>query len=359
LVSESFWVEFRPLGTARIEPGNLIGLLNILYNSGRPFRFYVANCESAVVEGRRAVRFFFELLDRSIGEHVARIVEATLDVEAVEAEPPRVAYERCLELELAKHYAFPVCSLKGKVDLNPVDGIVEALTGGAGAFEVFARGDPEARLGIYKYIRDKIRGKASFSKALSDTLFGVLAEATVQRDPKDISRGRQWKEDPSVRKELEAAEDKLNRNHFACEFKIYGGRDNVEAVMAALPSALNRFRRFKMARRVEAPMRLIKPSRHSLRNAFSNLWKAALAAIFVAAYHFGFFNPLRLGWVDMLVAALAVASFFPLHSLLRKRNPVVLSAEELSLIVGLPSSVGRLPVELGGAPFSRKSLAKG
>lgn len=365
MTGEGFWVELRPLGTARIEPRSFIGLLNVLYNSGKPFRFYMANCESAVVEGRRAVRFFLELPERSVGEYVARIVEATLDVEAVEAEPPRTVYERCLELELSKHYALPLCLLEGKVDLNPVDMIVEALSGGAGAFEVFARGDPGARLGIYKYIHGKIRGKASFSKTVSDTLFGMLSEATVQRDPKDISReawwrySRQWKEDPIVRRELEAVERKLNRNHFTCEFKIYGGRDNVEAVMAALPSAENRFRRFKTARRVKAPSKLVKPSRHSFRNASSNLWKTAPAAILVAAYHFGLFNPLRLGWVDMLMAALAVASIFPLIAFLGKRKPVVLSMEELSLVIGLPSSIGRLPIEHGGPPFSRKSLAKG
>ena len=365
MASESFWVELRPLGTARIEPRSLLGVLNILYNSGRSFRFYMANCESTIVEGRRTVRFFLELPNRNVGEHMARIVEATLDVEAVEAKPPQTMYERCLELELAKHYALPVCPLEGKVDLNPVDGIVEALSGGAGALEVLAHGDPGARLGIYKYIHSKTHGKASFSKTVSETLFGVLAEATVQRDPKDISReawwrySRQWKEDPIVRKELEAVEEKLNMNHFTSEFKIYGSRDIVEAVVAALPSAINRFKRFKTTKRAKSPMRLLKPSRHTLRNVLRNFWKAVPAAILGVAYYFGLFNPLRLGWVDMSVAALAVGSVFPLHSLLRKRNPIVLSAEEISLIVGLPSSVGKLPIEHGGPPFSRKSLAKG
>jgi hypothetical protein len=364
LTGEGFWVELRPLGTARIESRSLIGLLNVLYNSGKPFRFYMANCESTVVEGRRAVRFFLELSERNVGEHAARIVEATLDVEAVEAEPPRTIYERCLELELSKHYALPLCLLEGKVDLNPVDVIVEALSGGTGAFEVFARGDPGARLGIHKYIYSKIGGKASFSKTVSDIFFGALAEATVQRDSKDISReawwrySRQRKEDLIIRKELKAIEEKLNMNLFTCEFKIYGSRDDVEAVMAALPSAMNMFRRFKASGRVEAPMKLLKPSRHSLRNAFRNFWKVAPAAILAMAYHFDLFNPLRLGWVDLSVAALAVVSIFSLLPFLRKRNPIVLSAEEISLIIGLPSSVGKLPIEHGGPPFSRKSLAK-
>jgi hypothetical protein len=316
------------------------------------------------MEGRRVVRFFLELPERVLGEYVAKLIEASMDVEVVEAQPPRTVYERCLDLELAKHYSVPICPMDLNMDLNPVDGIIEALSRGVAAFEVVARGDPGAKYGIRKYLYERTRRRPGLTKALTDIAVDFLGEATIQRDPKDISReawwryGRQWKGDPLVRKELLAAEEKLGRNHFTCEVKAYGGRENVKTLLDALPSIMNRLRRFKTTRKVEAPSRMVAPSKHRLRNAFSNLWKIAPPAILAAAYHFGLFNPLRLSWIDMLVSSLAIASIFPLLALLRKRNPIVLSVEELSLIVGLPTSGRRLPIELGGMPLSRKSLAK-
>ncbi|MHA1835972.1 MAG: hypothetical protein ACTSYQ_03490 [Candidatus Odinarchaeia archaeon] len=100
-----------------------------------------------------------------------------MDVEVVEAEPPKAVYGRCLDLQLAKHYALPICPLGGNMDLNPVDGIVGALSGDIGALEVIACGDPKAKLGIRKYIYERTHRKASMTKAFTDIAVGVLAEA--------------------------------------------------------------------------------------------------------------------------------------------------------------------------------------
>ncbi|MHA1835973.1 MAG: hypothetical protein ACTSYQ_03495 [Candidatus Odinarchaeia archaeon] len=59
-----FWVEVRPLSTAKIKPKNLACLLEVLHSSGKPFRFFIVNCESPVVKGRRVVRFFLEPPDK-------------------------------------------------------------------------------------------------------------------------------------------------------------------------------------------------------------------------------------------------------------------------------------------------------
>jgi hypothetical protein len=358
-------MEVRPLSTAKVKPRNLAGLLEVLHSSGRPFRFFLVNCESGVVEGRRVVRFFLELPDEYLGEHVANLLRASMDVEVVEAEPPKAVYERCLDLELARHYALPTCAFGESVDLNPVDGIVGALSSGVGAFEVAARGDPKAKLGIYQYIHERTHRKAGVTKAFTDVAVGILAEASVQRDVKGISReawwryGRQWKQDSWRKAEVEAAGKKLQQNLFTCEVKAYGTSEGVETILSTLPSAMNRLRRFKAVRRVEAPMRLARPGRHGLRNALSHLWKILPPATLVAAYYSGLFNPLRLAWVDVVTLALAVAFVFPLLAVFRRRNPVVLSVDELALMVGLPTAVGRLPVELGAMPLSRKPLAKG
>jgi len=161
-----------------------------------------------------------------------------------------------------------------------------------------------------------------------------------------------------MKAEVEAAEKKLHQNLFMCEVKAYGTSEGVKTILDALPSAMNRLRRFKTARTVEAPARLARPSGHVLKNTLSHLWKILPPAMLAVAYYFGLFNPLRLAWVDVATFALAVVSVFPLLTFFRKRNLVVLSVDELSLIVGLPTAVGRLPIELGGTPLSRKSLAK-
>ena len=99
----AFWIEVRPLKTAKFEPGNLAGILEILYNLRKSFRFYVVNAESPIVKGRRTVRFFFEFPDETMKSHVSKVLSASLNVEVLEAQPPKTAFKMGVELELARH----------------------------------------------------------------------------------------------------------------------------------------------------------------------------------------------------------------------------------------------------------------
>lgn len=126
-------------------------------------------------------------------------------------------------------------------------------------------------------------------------------------------------------------------------------------VTDALPSAINRFKRFKTRRLIKAPTeKLKKPSKYFIRNLLSLIWWIAPLTILGLTWLIGLFNPLRLDLIDQTIVALAIASSFLSIIFLRARRPLVLSTDELSLMVGMPTAVGRLPVELGSIPPSRR-----
>jgi len=369
--ADGFWVEVKPLITSELKPGSFAPVLESLFNSGKPFRFLAVDVEDPNVEGKRVVRFFLQLPDRNMIEQLSNVVRALLDVEIVKAQPPKRQYRRCVDLELARDYAVPVCHLTEKPSINLIDRIVAALGGSGAALEIVARGDSKAAAGIQKWIYDKTHHGPSMSKAFSDIGVGVVAEATVQRYPRDISReawwkyGRQYKTDPWGKEEIKEAETKLHRSLFTCNVRIYGNSpENIQTIKDALPSAMNRFRAFKTERKVvEVQNELEKPSRYWFRNnLLCRLWWATPLAVLFLSWFMGLFNPLRMISspsslsADMVVLTISIFSAFPLYWMFRKRHPIVLSTDELAQIVGLPSAIGKLPVALGRVPTARMQL---
>jgi len=66
----------------------------------------------------------------------------------------------------------------------------------------------------------------------------------------------------------------------------------------------------------------------------------------------------RFEFIDMAIIVTAALSAVAISLLLRRKNSAVLSIPELSLILSLPSAIGRLPVELGITPLSREALPR-
>ena len=355
-----YWIEIRPLATGRFEAGNFKQVLGILYNNGKPFRFFMVNSQSSVAERNRAVKFFLQLADEGLARYVARYISATMDVEVVEAKPPTETHPELVEFEMKKDYALPICELGEKHQENPIDKIVTALSiDEKGAFEVTAVADPKAIGSITNY-KLRITGeRESPSHVAVDVISGILGamiDAMIGRPPPKPNR-KERKLGPTVKAEADAAEKKLNRSLFTCSIKAYGGRrETLKRITEALPSALNNFRWYKTSKTVNAPSVLTRPSRCTVQNALNNLcWITPLLFI-VLSIVTGWLNPLRLGVLDILITIMALLSGIPFYILIRRRKPIVLSLEELSIVVGLPTAFKRLPVEPGATVQTRAYL---
>jgi len=355
-----FWIEVRPLRTtSEISPESLRGILDVLHNSGKPFRFLAVGAPDPELMGKRTVRFYFEFPDEETKRYFKNLFTASLDVEVHENEPSKMHFERCVELELARHFAHPVLRPESP-SMPPLDGICSALADG-GAFEVVACGDVGAKTAVHQFVYDRMHGKPSFAKAVINTVFDVYEEAAIERDIKDVSREAWWsyrryRDDKWVQKEVADAEKKMHENLFACEVRLYGNKMQIENLKQALPSDMNRFRAFKTLKKVFAPQPLKKPRRIMLRNVLNPLWWITPLGMIAASWYFGIFNPFRLGMIDLIILTVAAFASAVLAFALKKKNPIVLSASELSAIVGLPSSPGRLPLKFGTSAFSMKPL---
>ena len=358
-----FWIEVRPLRAARSAgSGSIRGVLDVLHNSGRPFRFVAVGAPDPELMGKKTVRFYFEFPDEESKRYFTNLFTAMLDVEIHEEAPPRLRFERRADLELARHYAHPVVRPESS-SMLPLDGICSALAEG-GAFEVVACGDAAAKTAVHQFVYDRMHGKPSFARAVADAALDVYQEAAIQRDVKDVSREAWWsyrryRDDRWVQREVADAERKMHENLFTCEVRLYGDKVQIENMKQALPSGMNRFRVFRTLRKAVFPQPLKKPRRITLRNILNPLWWIAPIGLVGAAWFFGVFNPFRLETLDLTVLAGAALTSAVLAFLLRRRNPIVLSVSELSALVGLPSSPGRLPVRFGTSTFSMKPLPGG
>jgi len=353
------WVEVRPLASGKFELRNFGGVLDYLYNTGKPFRFFAVNCPSVKVEGLRSVRFFLQLPNVDLADRVANVLRTSLDAEIIEgSEPPVRVYERCAEFELRNTYALPICSHKETPYTNPVDTVVGALTRGDAALEVLAVEDRRARGGILRYVGRKTGKSASFADAMVDAATGILGGFFGGRQSRPEDK-RQL--DPFVKERVDAAGWKVNRNLFRCELRAYGDGETVEAIGEAFPFAYNRLRVSRFSRTVEAPAReLCRPRGRELKAALlSFLWLIPLLLIPSTAFLLGVFDPLRLANVDLTVIMLTVIPSAVLYAVFRSRPVLVLCTDELSLIVGVPTAVDRLPVETGTARITRKQFAFG
>lgn len=353
------WVEVRPLPSGKFEVGNFSSVIDYLYNIGKPFRFYAVNCPSGKVEGLRTVRLFLQLQGGDLAERLANALKSTMDVEViVGSEPPRKVYPLCAEFALKGYSAQPVCPHKQKPEVNPLDVIIGALSEADSALEVLAVEDRKGKLDIQQYISKKLGKSASFANALMDqavaignAIAGVPPPRKKKCGPKEI--------DVFIKTRVDAAAWKGSLNLFRCEVKAYGDAKTVEAIGEALPSsALNRFRMAKRLRAVEAPPKeLGKPKGREVKASLLRLTAAVPPLLFVFAWLFlGAINPLRLANVDLFAVALAAASTAALLLVFRKPEPLILCRDELSLIVGIPTAVGRLPVETGTARLTREQL---
>jgi hypothetical protein len=139
----------------------------------------------------------------------------------------------------------------------------------------------------------------------------------------------------------------------------------VQAIKKALPAApTNRLKTFKTTKKPKQhPATTLRvPTRYIVRNnVLCRLWWAIPLSILLFAGVLGFFNPLKLfssGFISADLAPLGLAVFFAvcLFVAFRKRQPIVLSTQELSQIIGLPTAIAKLPIALGKVPVSRTQL---
>jgi len=363
------WVEVKPLITSELKSGNFLPVLEALYNFAKPFKFCVADTEDKNASGRRLVRFFIQFQDEQTKKQMSNIIRALLNVEVVEAKPPERQYLCNADLELAKNYALPIISFQDKSEVNLIDRLVATVAGSGIDIEVLAQGDSKAAIGIQKYIYEKIYRKAGMSDVFFDQGLGLLSEIAVGSSTKkekgeQTGKAQQRKNDPWTKEVVKNAEIKLHSFLFTCRIIIRGDSlEKVQAVRNALPSAMNRFKTFKTEKEQNKSKNLPdKPSRYGLRNTvLSRLWWITPICILSLAGLLGVFNPVRLASspvlsVDSVPIVFAVSSAICLFIVFRKRQPIVLSTQELAQIIGLPTASEKLPIALGQVPVSRMQL---
>ncbi|MDR0373009.1 MAG: hypothetical protein LBI79_05580 [Nitrososphaerota archaeon] len=368
LASSKCWVEVRPLITCELAAANFVPVLDALYNLAKPYRFRVAATNDRGVNKCQQVRFFFQFSDEQTKKQMSNIIRALLDVEVASANPPELLYAFRLDLELAKNYALPIVSGQEEMQVNLIDRLTASIiTGCDTCLEVTAQADPNAALGIQKYLYEKIHPTPGLSREfLNQDLLGGL-DAISGKDAqtgstKQRRKSGQGRSDPWVRACIKNAERKLCSKLFTCQIVIQSNSlQNAQAVKNALPAAMNRFRTFKTQKKPQSSTDLRTPSRYGLRNnILCRLWWIIPMTLLLSAGGLGLFNPLNMsasafsiefGFLS-LVGLLAVCFF----AAFRKRQPIVLSTQELSQIVGLPTATEKLPIALGKVPLSRMQL---
>lgn len=359
----SSWIEIRPSQTGKFEAGNFRQVLKVLYNNGKPFRFFMANCPSSLVEGRRSVKFFLELTDRNLAEYLAKYMRTTMDVEVLEAKPPRQTYSECVEFQMECHYGLPICEVGEKCMENPVDAIVACLSMiENAAFEVTAVADPKAAAGIRDYKARLTGEKKTPDQIAVDIIVGILDgmisgfTGGAPSKPKDERSRKDGGLPPEIKTKVEAAEKKIFGNLFTCTVKAYGEKETLKRISEALPAALNGFKPYKTTKISVAPTKLKRPNRVPVQNVLNKLsWITPLLMIFMTMF-FNILNPFRLNALDVLMTAISVSCGVPFYIMFRKKKAIVLSADELSLITGLPTAVKRLQVEPGKTVQTRGYL---
>jgi hypothetical protein len=368
LVESEQWIEVRPLITAELETANFAPVIDALYTVAKPYRFLVMDTCDERVGDRRLVRFYFQFKDEQTRKQMANIIRALLDVEVMATDPPEQQHSVSVDLELAKNYALPIIAVdsQDKTQVNLIDRIVASIAGTNACIEVTAIADPNASLGVQKYLYDKNSRKSGVGKAVFDPVVDLIGEA-AGRGPNEPVKGKmvQPKIDPWVKECLKQGEMKLASKLFTCKILIKSNTtQDIQAVKNALPTAMNHFKTFKTDKKQKQQTTtsiLSKPSRHVLRNnLLCNLWWTIPLAILLLAGLTGLFNPLKVTsskvTTDTALLILTICLTFCLFVVFRKRQPIVLSTQELSQIIGLPTATAKLPIALGKTPNSRMQL---
>ncbi|MDR2203192.1 MAG: hypothetical protein LBE76_02615, partial [Nitrososphaerota archaeon] len=157
------WVEVRSLIVSKLVSANFVSVLDVLFRLGRPFRFLVVNVKDGGVVGRVLVRFYFQFFDEQIKVQVSNVIRALLDVEVVSVDFPVLGmFGVCLDLDLAKHYALPIVNPQQELLVNFVDELVASFTG-EGCLEITAVADPNAVLGVQKFVYEKTSHNSGLS----------------------------------------------------------------------------------------------------------------------------------------------------------------------------------------------------
>jgi len=390
LAENDCWVEVRPLITSKLETSHFTPIfftpvLDTLHNLGKPFRFFVVAPRDNGGDGgggeRALVRFFFQFSDEQTRVQMSNVMRTLLDVEVVGgANPPKHQYRFCVDLELAKNYALPVVLSGQRQELvvNLVDRLTASMAGLGVCVEVVAKADPNAALGIQKFVYDKLSHKSS-SSGVSALFLDPLADlvgAGIGKDPqgelstvaKSGRSGQNKGVDPWSRELVKNAELKFASNLFTCQILVFGNSlQSVQAVKKALPAApTNRFKTSKTTKKPrQCPITVLRaPSRYVVNNSvLCRLWWVLPLSILLLTWFFGLFNPLRfvssvslLSVVDLGFLVFVVSLAVCLFLVFRRRNTIVLSTQELSQIVGLPTAIAKLPIALGKVPVSRMQL---
>jgi len=360
------WVEVRSLITTKLEPLNFASVLDVLYGLGRSFRFLMMNTKDKDVDGRFLVRFYLQLYDEQAKVQTSNIIRALLDVEVVAVDFP--ATERfgvCLDLELAKNYALPIVNFQQEQLVNLVDGLVASFAGLEGCLEIVAVADPNAVLGVQKFVYKKTVSGSGLSTSIIDQGTDFLGQAVgIGSKETSTKRPSQNKVDSWTRECVKNAERKLYSNLFTCQIHVHGNSlRNTNTIKNVLPSAMNKFRTFKTTKKQPLAPKLEKPSRHHLRNnVFCNLWWTIPLMLLLLSGVLGWFNPLKftstLSTIDLILPILATSLAICLFTAFKKRQPIVLSTLELAQMISLPSAVEKLPVALGKVPTARMQLAQ-
>jgi len=359
------WVEVRPLITSKLESANFASVLDMLYRVAKPFRFLMVNTKDKTLIERVLVRFYFQFFDEQIKVQVSNVIRAFLDVEVVSVDFPVLGtFGVCLDLEHAKHYALPIVNFQQESLVNLVDELVASFAGTEGCLEITAIADPNATVGVQKFVYEKTAPNVGLNKNLIDQGMDFLGEAigiTTKDTP--VKKSVQVKVDSWTRECVRNAEKKLVSNLFNCQIRIFGNSiKNTTGIKSALPSAMNHFRTFKTAKKQHLTSKLKTPPKHHLRNhVLCNLWWSIPLCLLLFTGVLGWFNPLNfittpISTVDLVLPVLSVALAVCLFVAFKKRHSIGLSTFELSQMIGLPSAIEKLPVVLGKVPISRMQL---
>ena len=363
--SSSCWVEIQPLITSKLEPANFAPVLDVLYGLGKSFRFLMVNTSDREVVGRFFVRFYLQVCDEQAKVQVSNIIRALLDVEVVSIDFPVVEqFGVCVDLELAKNYALPIVNFQQEQLVNLVDELVASFAGVQVCLEVIAVADPNAALGVQKFVYKKTSHDPWLGKALLDQGTDFLGQAIgINQKDNHTKKSSQAKVDSWTRECVKNAENKLYSNLFTCQIKVYGDSiKNVNGVKSVLPLAMNRFRTFKTHKNQLLTSKLKTPKKHHIRNnVLCNLWWSIPLCLLLLAGVLGWFNPLNFFYstiftVDLVLPVLVAGLVVCLFVAFKKRQPIVLSTLELAQMIGLPCAVAKLPVALGKVPTARMQL---
>lgn len=360
------WVEIKPYATQELEPMNLAPFMNYVYGTGEPFEFLIMNAPSPRVEGRRSVRYFVRCPSPDHARVTSDMLQG-LGFFTCRETPPPIEGDIEAELQFASHFAAsalpvdPFASRSGRGETPPsaAEILVGALTSG-GALKIAVKSDPKARFEVYKWAQKRAGGTGGLMKGGQDAVFGVLQEAAVQRDIKDVRQAEFWtkrqrgREDENAKRRTDMASQRMGQNLLACDARAYGTPQQVDSITSAIPFPSNSLRVFRT--RPISLSKPLKPSRSWLLNSLRKLALGGVAGSLALAWWARIFNPLRLGTVDIALISLALAAGIGILVFWRIKRSVVLSTRELATLFSLPVNVGRLPLEHAPPTTPRKPL---